>query len=133
MTADTPVSAPAAEDGAEDEGLWAENLVFEAVDAPEPFARFDDMCVFHQTSGESPFQQGLIATRATESGGRVTLGSGIWAGGGSTPGPTTVPGYMLSVRATAHAPRVTQRIPDDELAAALAHHFGIHLPPITTT
>lgn len=71
-------------------------------------ADFHEMCVYHQTSSDSPFTQGSVCSRLTEDG-RVTISDGrliLTGAGGKEDSP----------------------LPDEAaVRAALRQHFGIDL------
>ena len=79
---------------------------------PHPYADFEEMCRYHQTSPQSHFTRGRVCSLATE-GGRVTLSG------------------MRFIETDASGERRERVLAgDDEYAAALREHFGIEMSSV---
>lgn len=51
-------------------GEWATSYIFTL--GPHPLSAFSEMCLYHQTSPDSPFPKGTVCTKATKFG-RITI------------------------------------------------------------
>jgi hypothetical protein len=109
------------------DGVWAENLLFELYGRSEPFETFTEMCNYHQSHAQSPFTQGVVCSRATCTGGRNTLASGLWKGCSSDDTE-----LMLFQREGPHSKRVGTPVrggvEGKEVKEILAKLFQIELP-----
>ncbi len=88
------------------DGTWEQQYRFTL--QPRAFSEFEEMCVYHQTSPDSPFTRKSIITRATPRG-RVSLDD-------------------TRLIVTNDGERQVREIPDSEIyAALLLEHFGVVL------